>query len=148
MAPATATTTSGLGITGLEHFRSAVDLALTEADADERLGPLLSATHLRMRFEFTDADLGLNVAAGEGSHHLTWSFGAAVWPARFVLSMSVPVANRFLQGAESLAIAIAHGQMRFTGESRAALRYLPATRLLVGSYRRVVERDFPDLLVA
>ena len=34
------------------------------------------------------------------------------------------------------------------GESRAALRYLPATRLLSAPYRRVVERDFPDLLVA
>jgi hypothetical protein len=147
MAPATAAT-SRLASTTLEHFRSALDTALTEADADERLGPLLSATHLRMRLEFTDAGLGLNVAAGEEGHNLTWSFGAATWPARFVLAMSVPVANRFLQGAESLAVAIAHGQVRHTGEARAALQYLPATRLLAGPYRRVVERDFPDLLVA
>ncbi len=147
MTPVTATA-SGLASTTLEHFRSALDRALTEADADERLGPLLSATHLRIRFEFTDADLGLNVAAGEQGHNLTWSFGAATWPARLVLSMSVAVANRFLQGAESLAIGIAHGEVRCTGESRAALNYLPATRLLAEQYRRVVERDFPDLLAA
>jgi len=68
--------------------------------------------------------------------------------ALLVLQMPTPIANRFLQGSESIAIAIARGQVRFSGESRAALRYLPATRLLAGPYRRVVERDFPDLLVA
>jgi hypothetical protein len=145
MAPATATL---LSTASVENFRAALELALTEADEDERLGPLLSATHLRMRFEFTDADLGLSVAAGEGGHNLSWSFGDAPWPARMVLALPIAVANGFLLGAESLAIAIAHGQVRCTGEARAALRYLPATRLLAGAYRRVVERDFPDLLVA
>lgn len=142
MATATATEP------GLEHFRTAIERALAEADADERLGPLLGATGLRLRFEFTDADVGLNVAAGGDGRNLTWSFGPESWPARLVLTMATPVANRFLQGAESLAIAIARGQVRCRGESRAALQYLPATRLLAGPYRRVVERDFPDLLVA
>jgi hypothetical protein len=135
--------------TTVAQFRSALELALKEADADERLGPMLSATHLRLRLEFTDADLDLNVAAGEGGgHNLTWSFGVATWPALLVLAMPVALANGFLQGAESLAIGLARGQVRLTGESRVALRYLPATRLLAGCYRRVVERDFPDLLVA
>jgi hypothetical protein len=147
MAP-TATASSPPSAT-VAHFREALELALAEADADERLGPMLSATHLRLRLEFTDADLGLNLAAGEEEgHNLTWSFGAATWPARLVLSMPVAVANRFLQGADSLAIGLVRGQVRCTGESRAALRYLPATRLLAGCYRTVVERDFPDLLVA
>ena len=43
--------------------------------------------------------------------------------------MSAEVANRYLQGRESLAIAIARGQVRCRGESRAALAYLPAARL-------------------
>jgi hypothetical protein len=145
MAPATATV-KALDAPALGHFRSALEIALTEADADERLGPLLGATRLRMRFEFTDTGLDLNVLAGELGHNLSWSFGTASWPARLVLAMETAIANRFLQGSESLAIAIARGQVRFTGESRAALQYLPATRLLAGPYRRVVERDFPDLL--
>jgi hypothetical protein len=145
MAPATATEAPALS---LEHFRRALELALTAADTDERLGPMLSATGLRLRLEITDADLGLNLAAGEEGHNLIWSFGAATWPARLVLSMPVAVANGFLQGAESLAIGLTRGQVSLTGESRVALRYLPATRLLAGCYRSVVERDFPDLLVA
>ena len=48
-----------------DEFRAALERALAEVDADERLGPLLGATRLRMRFEFTDLDLALNVAAGE-----------------------------------------------------------------------------------
>ncbi len=148
MATATATATE-LGAPALEQFRSALELALAEADADERVGPLLGATRLRLRFEFTDTSLGLNIAAGERGENLTWEFGEAREPrARLVMAMSTAVANRFLQGSGSIAIGIARGQVRFTGESRAALRYLPATRLLAGPYRRVVERDFPDLLVA
>ena len=147
MAPATATVTT-LGAPALAHFRSAVELALTEADSDEQLGPLLGATGLRVRFEFTDTGLDLNVAAGVAGHNLSWSFGEASWPMRLVLAMDTAVANRLLQGSESLAIAIARGQVRFSGGSRAALHYLPATRMLAGRYRRVVERDFPDLLAA
>jgi hypothetical protein len=131
-----------------EQFRNALDMALTEADADERLGPLLRATQLRLRFEFTDTGLELNVAAGEGGRNLRWAFGGADWPARLELAMATPIANRFLQGSESIAIAIARGEVRLSGGSRVALRYLPATRLLAGPYRRVVERDFPELLVA
>jgi hypothetical protein len=147
MAPATATA-SALGTAALGHFRSALDRALAEADADERLGPLLGASGLQMRFEFTDTGLDLNVAAGADGHNLTWSFGTTTWPARLVLAMPTAIANRFLQGSENLPIAIVRGQVRCSGESRAALHALPATRLLAGSYRRVVERDFPDLLVA
>ena len=146
---ATAIESSGrFGAAALQDFRNALDRALAEADADERLGPLLGATRLRLRFEFTDTGLELNVAAGEGDRNLTWAFGDAEWRAQLELAMETPIANRFLQGSESIAIAIARGQVRLSGGSRAALRYLPATRLLAGPYRRVVERDFPDLLVA
>jgi hypothetical protein len=147
MAPPTATA-GALGSKTHEHIRSGLERALSEADADERLGPLLGASGLRIRFEFTDTGLDLNVASGEDGHNISWSFGAAARPARLVLAMPTAIANRFLQGSESLPIAIVRGQVRCSGESRAALHYLPATRLLGGTYRRVVERDFPDLLVA
>jgi len=134
---------------GLEHFRSAIERALAEADADESLGPLLSATRLHLCFEFTDADLFLNVTAGEHGRNLSWSFGDAPdESAQLVLRMETAVANRWLQGGESIPLGIARGRVRCSGESRAALRYLPATKLLAAPYRRVVERDFPDLLVA
>jgi hypothetical protein len=132
-----------------EEFRRALALALADADADERIGPLLGATRLRMRFEFTDSGTALNLAAGDAGRNLAWSFSDDPgWTPKLVLGMEAAIANRYLQGSESLAIAIARGQVRFRGESRVVLLYLPATRLLCEPYRRVVEREFPRLLIA
>jgi hypothetical protein len=132
-----------------QELCAALEQALTEVDADERIGPLISATRLRMRFEFTDLDMALNVAAGEGDHNLSWSFADHPrWPPKLVLRMTSQVANRYLQGRESLAIAIARGEVKFDGESRVALLYLPAARLISDRYKRIVESKYPDLVAA
>jgi hypothetical protein len=93
--------------------------------------------------------MALNVAAADGGHNITWSFADDPgWAPKLVLRMSSVVANRYLQGRESLAIAIARGEVRWDGESRAALLYLPAARLISERYQRVVEADFPALAAA
>ena len=149
MAPTATTATKGRVSTGaglpVSEFRAALDEALAAADADERIGPLIGATELRLRLEFTDLEPGLNIAAGEGEHNLIWSFGEPEWTPKLVLQMAAAVANRYLLGRESLAIAIAHGQVRVSGGSRVALLYLPATRLLCEAYRKVVEDRYPAL---
>ena len=127
-------------------FQAALDRALRHATSDERVSSLLAATRIRMRFEFPDSGLSLNVAASEQGGSLDWSFGEPPeWSPKLVLTMDSAIANRYLQGRESLAIALARGQARFDGDSRAALVYQPATRLLSGPYRRVVEDEFPEL---
>ncbi|MDX6583738.1 MAG: hypothetical protein QOI10_2922 [Solirubrobacterales bacterium] len=129
-----------------EQLRAALARTLGEVDADERLGPLIGATRLRMRFEFTDLGMALNVAAADRGHNLTWSFADDPgWPPKLTLMMSSEVANRYLQGAESLAIGIARGQVRWRGDSRTALLYLPAARLIAEPYRRVIEAEYPAL---
>ena len=69
MAPSATTATKGRVSTGaglpVSDFRAALDEALAAADADERIGPLIGATELRLRLEFTDLEPGLNIAAGE-----------------------------------------------------------------------------------
>ena len=149
MAPTATTATKGRVSTGaglpVSEFRAALDEALAAADADERIGPLIGATELRLRLEFTDLEPGLNIAAGEAEHNLIWSFGEPEWTPKLVLQMAAAVANRYLLGRESLAIAIAHGQVRVHGGSRVALLYLPATRLLCEAYRKVVEDHYPAL---
>jgi hypothetical protein len=129
-----------------EQLRAALERALGEADTDEQIGPLIGATRLRMRFEFTDLKMALNVAAAEDDHNLAWSFADDPgWRPKLVLRMTSEVANRYLQGRESLAIGIARGQVRCQADSGAALLYLPAARLLTVPYRRVVESDYPAL---
>jgi hypothetical protein len=132
-----------------DDLKGAVERTFTAVDADERLGPLIGATKLRMRIEITDLDLAINVAAAEGDHNLTWSFADDPgWQPKLVLRMPAEVCNRYLQGRESLAIAIARGEVRCSGESRTALLYLPAARLLAEPYRRVVEDEYPALVAA
>jgi hypothetical protein len=131
------------------EFRAALDEALALADADDRVGPLIRAAGLRMRFEFPDASMVLNLAAASGAGHIRWAFSdEGDWAPKLELTMSSAVANRYLQGRESLAIAIARGQVSVVGESRTAVLYLPATRLLCEPYRKVIARGYPKLVVA
>jgi hypothetical protein len=132
-----------------EEMREVLGRALRELDADQHAGPLLRAAGLSLRLEMTDIDLVVRVAASdEGEHHLKWSFGDPPEPAKLVLRMDSATANAYLQGEESLAIAIARGKVRTSGESRTALLYLPAMRLVVEPYRRLVKERYPHLSLA
>jgi hypothetical protein len=129
------------------EFEHLLDEVLTETDADDHAGPLLRAAGLRVRFEFPDLPLVLSLAATEeGSHHLAWKFSDRTdWKPKLNLRMDSKVANAYLQGKESLAIAIARGRVSASGDTRSALIYIPALRLLVSSYRKVVTQEHPNL---
>jgi hypothetical protein len=132
------------------EFRAVLERALREVEGDERALTLLRAAAVRVRFAFTDIGLVLNVAAGgRADERLRWSFSDDVdWAPRLELEMDSEVANRYLQGRESLAVAIARGRVRCRGESHVALLYLPAIRLVCEPYRRVLAADFPHLATA
>lgn len=131
------------------QLRDLLDRALAEVDADDRAGSLLRAAGLRIRLICPDVGLTLSVAPSEeGRHHLRWTFAdPPEWKPALELTMSSRVANAYLQGGESLAIAIARRRVRCTGEARTALRYLPAMRFLVDAYRRRVREDYPELAI-
>ena len=97
------------------EFRELLDETLFELDVDEKAGPLLRATGMRVRFDFPDLGMVLNVAASEApDHHLRWEFSDAVdWEPKLSFSMDSQIANAYLQGKESLAIAIARGRVRY-----------------------------------
>ena len=132
------------------EFRGLLDRALSEVDGEERAGAVLRATGIRVRFEFPDLEMVLNVAAAdEGGRHLRWSFDdSAEWEPKLELRMDSAVANAYLQGRESLAIAIVRRQVRCRGESRVALLYVPAIRLLCDPYRRIAAADYPHLALS
>ena len=72
---------------------------------------------------------------------------APAWKPTVILEMSSEVANRYLQGRENIAIAIARGMIRASCDVRAALNLLPISRQLSACYREVLERDYPHLLL-
>jgi hypothetical protein len=136
---------------GAGELRELIEHVLAELDADERRGSLLQAAGLRVRLEVTDLDLSVRVRPSEeGAHHLAWAFadGDAAESEGLTLEMDSATINAYLQGRESLAVAIARGRVRMTGDTRAALLCLPAMRLFVEPYRTWVERLHPHLAVA
>ena len=135
--------------TAAAEFRHLLDDVLAETDADDHAGPLLRAAGLRIRFDFPDLPLVLNLTTTEeGDHHLAWKFSDETdWTPKLKLQMDSKVANAYLQGKESLAIAIARGRVQATGDTRSALIYIPALRLLVSSYRKLVTQEHPHLVL-
>lgn len=131
------------------EFRRLLEVVLADVDADERIGSLLCAAGIRIRFCYPDLDLILDVAStDERDHHIRWSFGGdADWVPKLTLEMNSEVANRYLQGSESLAVAIARRRVLVRGDARIALLYLPAMRLVCEPYRRVVGSAYPHLAI-
>jgi hypothetical protein len=132
-----------------EELREVFDRLLGLVDDDERLGPMFRATRARVRFEFTDHDLDLHVAALQDDEHcLRWSFAKRPpWPAKLSFEMSSSVANVYLQGRQSLPVLIARGRVRAHSDSRAALLFLPTAKLLATPYRELIAAEYPHLLV-
>lgn len=141
--------------TGEVKFRSAAELRevldelFNRLDTDERIGPVLRAARIRARLELTDPGLQVNLAsAGDEECCLVWSFDEPPpWRPRVTLKMGAEVANRWLQGRESLAIAIARQRARCSCEPRAALLLLPAAQLFVEPYKRLLAASHRHLLL-
>ena len=129
----------------LEEILNALLMAV---DSDPEAGPRLRNAHVAHRFLFPDLDIVLNVNGLEdGPQCLQWKFSEDVsWKPQLTLEMDSPVANRYLQGEENLAIALARRRIRLTGfKARAALEFLPTSGRLVAHYRRIVAEDYPHL---
>jgi hypothetical protein len=125
-----------------EEFRDVLDAALAAVNADRTAGSLLNATKLRLRLEVPDLGVVLNLAASDRpDSFIEWRFDDDVsWRPKLELKMDSEVANAWLQGKESIAVAIARGRVRNAGEARCALLYLPATKLIQEQYRRLVRK--------
>ena len=137
------------GFASAGQMREILDRLLTDVDNDPAAGPRLRATHVPQRFVFPDVGLVLNIAPAPESdtpHFLRWAFDDDVdWKPALTLEMNSEVANRYLQGRENIAIAIARRQIRASCNARAALSFLPASGGLIERYTKIIERSYPEL---
>lgn len=150
MATATvARAAEDVGYRSAEELCEVLDRLLGAVDGDERVGPMLRAARVRVRLEFTDLKVALNLASAESEDCcVEWDFAERPpWHSKLTLKMDSVVANRYLQGSENVAIAIARGHIACSGHSRAALVFLPAAKLLVEPYRRLIAAEYPHLEV-
>ena len=129
--------------------RGVLGSVLERVEGDARVGPVLKASRLRERLRLTDLGLTMRVSASsDPARFIDWSFASGGEPAALSMSMDSGFANRWLQGRDSIAVAIARGQVRVSGDAGAALTHLPAMRLIAEHYLDVIRGEYPHLVVA
>jgi hypothetical protein len=111
------------------------------------MGPKLREADTPQRFEFSDFDLVVNIrAGGPDEPNLAWEWSDEIdWEPKVKMTMSSEVANRYFQGKENVAIAIARRRIKAGGDVKAALAIIPITKPLFGQYREMVAADYPHL---
>lgn len=119
--------------------------ALMSDDPD--MGPKLRDADTPQRFEFTDLDLVVNIRAGGADEpNLAWEWSDDVnWEPKVRMAMSSETANRYFQGKENVAIAIARRRIKAGGDVKAALALIPITKPLYERYTEMVAVDYPHL---
>ena len=119
-------------------------------DADPDMGPQLRDADTPQRFEFSDYDAVVNIrAAREGEEsNLVWEWDDEVdWKSKVQMTMSSDVANRYFQGKENVAMAVARRRIKTGGDLKAALALIPITKPIYDQYRDYLKREKPHLLV-
>ena len=133
--------------TSAKEFREVMDRTFTIMSEDPEMGPSLRDADTPQRFEFTDVDLVVNIRAGAaGEPNLAWEWSDDVaWEPRVRMTMSSETANKYFQGKENVAIAIARRRIKTGGDVKAALALIPITKPLYARYRAMVAAEYPHL---
>jgi hypothetical protein len=133
-----------------KEFREVMDRIFTMMDTDPDMGPKLRAADVPRRFEFADVDMVVNIrATAEGEDgNLHWEWTDEIdWEPKVKMAMSSETANKYFQGKENVAIAIARRRIKTGGDVKAALALIPITKPVYARYTEVVESDYPHLKV-
>ena len=132
-----------------EEFREVLDRTFAMMDADPHMGPGLRDAEVPQRFEFADLGLVVNIRGTredeEGSLRWEWSDDVD-WEPEVVMTMDSAIANRYFQGKENIAMAVARRRIKTSGNVKKALALVPVTKPVFKLYRAMLETDYPHLL--
>ena len=133
-----------------EEFRTVIDRVFSMMSEDPDMGPKLRDADVPQRFEFTDLDLVVNIRAAregeDGNLHWEWSDDVD-WEPKVRMAMSSETANRYFQGKENVAMALARRRIKSGGDVKAALSLIPITKPIYARYRDFVQEEYPHLAV-
>ena len=132
-----------------KEFRAVMDRVWSMMSEDPEMGPKLRDADVPQRFEFEDVDLVVNVRAGRPDEdaNLVWEWGEDVdWEPRVKMTMSSETANKYFQGKENIAMAIARRRIKTSGNVKKALALLPIVKPVFPRYRALVEESYPHLV--
>ena len=115
-------------------------------DSDPDMGPKLQDADVPQRFEFEDVDLVVNIRAARPAtdRNIVWEWTDDVdWEPKVRMAMSSETANKYFQGKENVAIAIARRQIKTAGDVKAALSLIPVTKPIYEQYRERGRQRLP-----
>jgi len=137
------------GVEDPGEFRTIMDKVFSMMSEDPEMGPALRDADTPQRFEFTDVDLVVNVrAGGTGEDNLMWEWSDDIaWEPKVRMTMTADTANRYFQGKENVAMAIARRRIKTGGDVKAALKLIPITKPVHEPFRAFLEDEHPHLLV-
>ncbi len=131
-----------------DEFRDVIDRVFELMSTDPDMGPKLRDAETPQRFEFPDMDMVVNITAGEdGGDNLVWEWSDDIdWEPDVQMTMSSEVANRYFQGKENVAMAIARRRIKTSGNVKKALALIPITKPVYKQYRDMLEDEYPHLV--
>jgi hypothetical protein len=133
-----------------QEFREVMDRVFQMMSEDPEMGPRLRDADVPQRFEFDDLGLVVNVRAARPGEqaNLSWQWSDEIdWSPTVHTAMSSETANRYFQGRENIAYAIARRRIRTGGDIRAALELIPITKPIYARYRDLIADQYPHLEV-
>jgi hypothetical protein len=134
-----------------KEFREVMDRVFEMMSTDPEMGPKLRDADTPQRFEFPDLDLVVNITAADDTsdgNNLVWEWTDDVgWEPEVKMEMDSDIANKYFQGKENVAMAIARRRIKTSGNVKKALALIPITKPVYAMYREYLEAEHPDLLV-
>jgi hypothetical protein len=133
-----------------EELVEVMDQIFAMMSEDPEMGPRLRDADVPQRFEFTDVEMVVNIRAArdgeEGNLHWEWSDDVD-WEPRVRMAMASSTANKYFQGRENVAMAIARRRIRTGGDVKAALALIPITKPMFERWRELASAQYPHLRV-
>jgi hypothetical protein len=140
----------GVTFASPREFQDVIDRVFAMMDEDPSMGPQLRDADVPQRFEFEDVDLVVNIRAArageEGNLHWEWTDDVD-WDPKVRMTMSAETANKYFQGKENIALALARRRIKSGGDVKAALSLMPITKPVFARYRAMLEEEYPHLVV-
>ena len=138
-----------MGFKSAKEFREVIDRTFELMSRDPDMGPKLREAETPQRFEFPDLDLVVNVTYNDddSTDCLKWEWSDDVaWDPEVQMEMTSDVANRYFQGKENIAMAIARRRIKTSGNVKKALALIPITKPVYAHYREMLENEYPHLV--
>jgi putative sterol carrier protein len=138
------------GFESPEEFREVIDRVFELMSTDPEMGPKLRDAQTPQRFEFPDLEEVVNVTYNDdedSDENLVWAWTDDVdWEPEVEMKMDSTVANKYFQGKENVAMAIARRRIKTSGNVKKALALIPITKPVYAMYRDYLEEEHPHLL--